>query len=253
LEKQLIPLYWIKMPQALPGDAGMHRWIWDMRYTTPVATSYEYPISAVPHATPRVPQGPLVLPGTYQIRLNAGGKVLTQTLTIKIDPRIQAKPIDLEKLFTLESKLAASVNGSAEAALQAHSIREQIDKLSKSTGPTVPVPVKEELEKLEKELGTLLNGAGKMGTHDAAPGLDDLAGEASSLYSQVGQSDAAPTSAQEQASAHLVSKLAELLPAWERLKTSSIADANRQLEGAHLPTLSLDQKPDAMPEGGDED
>jgi hypothetical protein len=179
--------------------------------------------------------------------------VLTQTLTIKIDPRVQATPGDLEKLFTLESKLAASVNSSAGADLEAHSIREQIGKLSKSIEPTVPAPVKEELEKLEKELGSLLNGAEKSGAADAAPGLDDLAGEASSLYIQVGQSDAAPTSAQEQASAHMVSELREVLPEWERLRTSSIPAANRQLQGAHLPTLSLDQKPDAMPEGGDED
>jgi hypothetical protein len=179
--------------------------------------------------------------------------VLTQTFTIKIDPRVQATPGDLEKLFTLESKLAASVNSSAEAALEAHSIREQIDKLVKSTEPTVPAPVKEELEKLEKQLGALLNGAEKPDAPEAVPGLDDLAGQASSLYSQVGQSDAAPTSAQEQASDHLVSELAELLPAWERLKTSSIPNANRQLEGAHLPSLRLDQKPDTMPEGGDED
>jgi hypothetical protein len=51
----------------------------------------------------------------------------------------------------------------------------------------------------------------------------------------------------------MVSELAEVLPVWERLKASSIPDANRQLQGAHLPALSLDQKPDAMPEGGDED
>jgi hypothetical protein len=166
---------------------------------------------------------------------------------------VQATPGDLEKLFTLESKLAASVNSSAGDALEAHSIREQIDKLSNSAGPRVPAPIREELEKLEKEIGTLLNGAEKSGAADAAPGLDDLAGEASSLYIQVGQSDAAPTSAQEQASAHLASELVEVLPEWERLKTSLIPHANRQLEGAHLPALSLDQKPDTMPEGGDED
>jgi photosystem II stability/assembly factor-like uncharacterized protein len=253
LEKQLIPLYWIKMPQTLPAGAGMHRWIWDMRYTTPTAANYEYPISAVPHSTPRVPQGPLALPGTYQVRLTVNGKVLTQSLTVKIDPRVQATASDIEKLFTLESKLAVSVNGSAEATLQAHSIREQLDKLSKSTAPAVPEPIKEDLEKLDKEIGSLLNGADKSGAPDSVPGLDDLAGEASSLYIQVGQSDAAPTSAQEQASAQLVRELTELLPAWDRLKTSSIPAANRQLENAHLPALSLDQKPDTMPEGGDED
>ena len=55
LAKQLIPLYRLKMPETLPATAGMHHWEWDLRATTPTATSYEYPISAVPHRTPRTP------------------------------------------------------------------------------------------------------------------------------------------------------------------------------------------------------
>ncbi len=109
LAKQLIPLYWLKMPQTLPATAGMHRWVWDLRYATPVAPHYEYPISAVPHETPREPQGPLALPGTYTVRLTANGKVLTAPLTVKMDPRVTASSADLQALFTLESELAGMV------------------------------------------------------------------------------------------------------------------------------------------------
>src|SRR5579862_953202 len=63
MEKQLIPLHWLRMPETLPATAGMHRWIWDLRCAVPTATRYEYPISAVPHDTPRTPQGPMALPG----------------------------------------------------------------------------------------------------------------------------------------------------------------------------------------------
>jgi photosystem II stability/assembly factor-like uncharacterized protein len=250
LEKQLIPLYWIKMPQTLPANAGMHRWIWDLRFTTPTATNYEYPISAVPHRTPRTPQGPLALPGTYQVRLTAGGKVLTQPVTVKMDPRVEATSNDLEKLFALESKLAASVSSSAEAALEAHSIREQLDKLSPNAGSPA---LKEQLEKLDKEIGTLLDGSPKSNTAEAAPGLDGVAGKTASLYGQVGQADAAPTSAQEQASAQAISELGEVLPAWRKIKSSSIPELNRQLRAAHLPALNAEEKPDSMPDSGDED
>jgi photosystem II stability/assembly factor-like uncharacterized protein len=253
LAKQLIPLYWIKMPETLAAGAGMHRWIWDLRYTTPTATNYDYPISAVPQRTPRVPQGPLALPGSYQVRLTADGKVLTQTVTVKMDPRVEATPGDLEMLFVLENKLGASVTSSAEADLEAHSIREQVDKLSKSTEPPVPAAVKEELEILDKEIGSLLDGSPKSATAEGAPGLDDVAGETASLYEQVGQADAAPTSAQEQASAHARSELDEVLPAWGKIKSSTIPEMNRRLQAAHLPGLDADEKPDSMPEGGDED
>jgi photosystem II stability/assembly factor-like uncharacterized protein len=251
LSKQLIPLYWIKMPQVLPSTAGLHRWIWDLRYTTPTATAYGYPISAVPHETPREPQGPLALPGTYTVRLTAGGKTLTASLTIRMDPRVTATPSDLEALFALENKLAASVSASSEAALQAHSIREQGEKLSKSA-PPVPDAVKEELEKLDKQLDALLDGGAKSSTAPR-PGLDDLAAEASSLYIQVGQADAAPTAAQEQAVAHTIGEASDALPAWEKVKTSELPEVNRQLQAAHLPPLNLERKPESMPEGGDED
>src|SRR6202043_2839565 len=95
LAKQLIPMHWLRMPRTLPGGAGMHRWVWDLRYTTPTATRYEYPISAVPHDTPRTPQGTLALPGTYTLRLTANGKSLTASLTIKMDPRVKASSAEL--------------------------------------------------------------------------------------------------------------------------------------------------------------
>src|SRR5262249_15679507 len=58
LQKQLIPLYWLQPHKAPLSTAGMHRWVWDLRYATPNSTQHEYPISAVPHKTPRNPRGP---------------------------------------------------------------------------------------------------------------------------------------------------------------------------------------------------
>ncbi len=249
LAKQLIPLYWLRMPKTLPAGAGMHRWIWDLRYTTPTATNYDYPISAVPHDTPRLPQGPLALPGTYRVRLSVDGKVVTAPLTVKMDPRVETSRADLETLFSLEYKLAGMVNSSAEAALQAHSIREQIEKVSKSASPEL----KESLEKSDKELAALLSGEKKSAGTEEEPGLDEVAGEVAGLYTQVGQVDAAPTDAQQAASRHVGEELEEVDKKWEKLKVSAIPALNRKLNGAHLPELNLEKKPDSMPESGDED
>ena len=251
LSRQLIPLYWIDMPKTLSARPGMHRWIWDLRYTTPTATHYDYPISAVPHRTPREPQGPLALPGTYTVRLTADGRTLTAPLTIKIDPRVAATPSDLEALFTEQSRLAATLSASAEAALQAHSAQEQVDRIRKNSQPPVPESLKSGLENLDKEVGSVLSGGQQ--SSQPAPGLDTLAEEASSLYIQVGQADAAPTSAQRQAADHMSGEVSEALPKWERIKASSIPEMNRQLQAAHLPQINLEQKPETMPEGGDED
>jgi hypothetical protein len=227
----------------------MHRWVWDLRYTTPTATRYSYPISAVPHDTPRTPQGPMALPGTYTVRLTAGSKVLTAPLTVKIDPRVHATPAELASLFAEESRLAGMVTKGSSAALQVHSAREQLGALEK----TADGAIKDTIEKVDKELGELLSGRRGPGGGEAEPGLDDAAGESSGLYQEVGSSDAAPTPAQVKAAEHAGEELAEALKRWERTKTSSLPALNRQLEGAHLPLVNLAEMPQDMPDTGDED
>lgn len=74
LRTNLIPPVWPQISGPLPSTAGMHRWVWDLRAAAPTATHYEYPISAAPHRTPLQPQGPLVLPGTYTLRLTVDGQ-----------------------------------------------------------------------------------------------------------------------------------------------------------------------------------
>ncbi|MGB8593701.1 MAG: hypothetical protein WCD40_20145, partial [Candidatus Acidiferrales bacterium] len=88
LEKQLIPLYWVRMPKILPTEAGMHRWVWDLHYTTPLSLRKDYPIAAIPHDTPRVPLGPRALPGLYTVKLTVDGQSYTASLTVKMDPRV---------------------------------------------------------------------------------------------------------------------------------------------------------------------
>jgi hypothetical protein len=249
LARQLIPLYWLKMPQTLPGGPGMHRWVWDLRYTTPVAPHYEYPISAVPHQTPRVPQGPLALPGNYTVRLTVDGKVLTAPLTVTMDPRVTASSADLQALFKVESGLAETVTESSEADMEAHSAREQIDKLSKNAGGAM----KSALEAQDKEVEAMLNGNEKPGGGAEEPGLDGVAGQAQGLYAQVGSADAAPTVAQQSAGEQAAQELKGILERWNRVKSVSIPALNRKLNDAHMPPINLERRPDIMPESGDED
>ena len=241
LSKQLIPPYWIRMPRTLSAAAGMHRWVWDLRYAAPTATSYDYPISAVPHDTPRVPQGPLALPGVYTVRLTADGRTATAPLTIKMDPRVTASREDLVSLFALETRLASRVSSSAEASLQAHSLREQIQSLSK--GATAPLLAS--LTQVDQSLSALLKGSGK-------PGLDALAGGIAALYTQVGQADAHPTTAQQQAAEHAGEGLITVLHEWVQVK-AAIPALNLQLRAARLPELDLNREPETRPGGGDEE
>ncbi|HEU5130547.1 MAG TPA: hypothetical protein VFT26_00545, partial [Pyrinomonadaceae bacterium] len=79
LETLNIPAYWVRTPESLSTAAGMHRWIWDLRPTPP----------ARPAAGGGRGGAPLVLPGSYTIKMSAGGSAYTQRLLVKADPRVK--------------------------------------------------------------------------------------------------------------------------------------------------------------------
>ena len=249
LAKQLIPLYWLRMPATLPGTPGLHRWVWDLHEAQPVSTHYEYPIAAVPHDTPRVPQGALALPGHYTVRLTVDGKTLTVPLTVTMDPRVTATPADLAAEHAAETELAGLMTASAKAALEAHSAREQVEKLL----PDAAADAKKPLQILNDALHSLLDGKAAAEGAEAVPGLDEVAGDVRGLYMQVGQADAAPTQAQETARKHMAHEWHEVQEKWEPIKDQTIPAVNRTLHELHMREIDRTQQPTEMPSSGDED
>jgi hypothetical protein len=247
LEKQLIPAYWVPAPKALSAAAGMHRWIWDLHYTAPVSTHYEYPIAAIPHDTPRVPQGPLALPGDYSVRLTVNGQVLHAPLHVQMDPRVKTPAIGLQEEFTLETRLSGMLSRSSEATLEARSVHAQIKKLPNASA------VAEAVQAFDKRVALLLEGAEKPGD-DAKPEptLGDVAGEASSLYGMVGQSDTAPNTAQKMAASALEERIVSVTKSWGEVK-ADIPALNRKLKTASLPEIHPEQRPQAEESGGSEE
>ena len=231
LQKQSIPLYWIQPFHRLSAEAGMHRWVWDLHYAAPSATRHEFPISAIPHDTPRLPLGPTALPGSYTIRLTAGRKTLSALLTVKMDPRVKASSAALEKKFRAEVKLASIMNEFSPAVLQGGSIREQAAKLL----PQASGKTKEAIEAFNKKLGAVLGTSGGF----FAPPPEEVTvtrvnGQASALYGQVWQVDAEPTVAQDAAIAAVGRDSADALKRWKDLKTADLPALNRVLQKSKM-------------------
>ena len=113
-----VPLYWLRPFQPLSGEAGLHRFVWDLHGAPPAALSHEYPISAIYRDTPREPLGPAVLPGVYTVKLTAGGVTLSQPLTVMIDPRVKTPLTGLTQQFQLATKVCALIQESSDALKQ---------------------------------------------------------------------------------------------------------------------------------------
>ena len=236
LKKQPIPLYWIRMPKNLSAEAGMHRWVWDLHYRAPLAIKYQYPISAVPHDTPRVPLGPTALPGRYTVRLTANGKTYTQPLAITMDPRVKVPLEALQKQFNLEVRLAATLTRSSQAVLQAHSVQEQVKKLSAAAGATA-----EAIKSFNEKLSALLQAPPSAA--NTAQTLTRLNTDLLALYEAVGQADAQPPAAQGQAADSIEHTVDAVIQQWEQIKATDIPALNRQLQPANLPTIQVQENP----------
>jgi photosystem II stability/assembly factor-like uncharacterized protein len=129
-----VPMYWFKQPDVLATTAGMHRFVWDLRYPTPPSLNYgadgnpastaSYGIiaPAIIGQSPRQqPVGSLVAPGTYRATLTVNGRTYTRQITVTNDPRSQIAPQDIETELRWERGLAAGI-AKAHAAIE--SVRE---------------------------------------------------------------------------------------------------------------------------------
>ncbi len=101
---------WLGEP-SLPGTGpGHHRFVWDLRLAPPETLGGSYSIAAVPgRPTPVEPEGAFVTPGSYEVRLHAGGRVATEPLQVVMDPRVQVPAGALDELLSFQLEVAAAL------------------------------------------------------------------------------------------------------------------------------------------------
>jgi photosystem II stability/assembly factor-like uncharacterized protein len=235
-----IPMYWVRPPQILSGEAGMHRFVWNVHYAPPLALEYEFPIAAIMHDTALHPLGAWALPGTYTVKLTVDGQSYTQPLVVRMDPRIQSSPEDLRKQHEIEMGAVEGMDQSFEALEQVKSVRAQIKELAvKAKGK----------ERLAKDLDLLdqqcaeLEGATQRAFWGVPP-----SGKRPENFSTINQHfgamlavadsrDGAPTTQATAAYKELEENSEALRKRWSALRERELLDLNGELKTSGLPTI----------------
>ena len=92
----------------MPVRAGVNRFVWDLRH--PGATRLRGNKTGE-----EAERGPLVLPGTFQVRLTVGEHTLTESFEVANDPRSPASPEDLREqldcLLAIRDRISAAYEG----------------------------------------------------------------------------------------------------------------------------------------------
>jgi photosystem II stability/assembly factor-like uncharacterized protein len=233
-----IPPYWVRPPQKLGGEAGMHRFLWDMHLAPIPGIEPEYPIAAVYRNTAPDPTSPWAMPGKYTLVLTVGGKSYQQPLTLQMDPRVKTSNADLAEQFKLSKQLYDewwALNSISDTVKRA---RGQIAELR----PRVPEgTLKTHLDALAEKLQTLAGAGGGPGARGGAaaarPSIASTTGRVRTLFGLVQEADVGPTPQTSASVPDVVKDSRMLQESWQAIKSQDIPALNQELRAAGFLTL----------------
>ena len=245
-----IPMYWVRPQQILSADAGMRRFVWDLHFEPPKALEHEFPISAILHDTPLMPQGARAIPGKYTVELTADGKKYRSSFMVKMDPRISASAADLAKQFDMETGAVAGMNESYESLEKVQSLRAQLKELlQKLQGKAATEATALDKQLAEVEGSAQPNFFGMPPRGKPPENLSSLNQHFSAILGVADSADAAPTTQAIAAFQELQSEAARLNKRVTALCEKEVRDLNKQLKKAGLAELDPNKPPADQPGG----
>ena len=217
---------WLPKNHPLSSNVGHNRFVWDLRYAAPPGRGRDYNMAAiVGQGTEKEPQGPLVLPGTYRVRLTVNGKSYTQSLSVIIDPRVHTSSSVLKDQLSLAVQIWNTMADRVAWSESVDSVRHQLDALRRNPG--TGARAQSLLASLEKTVGGVRESLGDGG----------LAG----LESTVTGADREPTRQMREAYESLATKINAAEARWNAVVSSDLPELNKELKAHKIPEVTVNK------------
>jgi hypothetical protein len=210
---------WEQPLEPLPARAGHNRFVWNLRLPRPRALEYEYTSAAVPGAdTPQVPQGIFVPAGKYTVRLTVDGRASTQPLEVRLDPRSDASPADLEALLAFYGEVVHTLERVTDT-------QERVDE------------IEERLKGLEGKGAAVDRLAAELDRFAREDKLDDIAGVLGPLATDLEAADRRPTGPQREVLAMYRQRFEIALGHWQAIADGPLKAADAEVRKVGLQSL----------------
>jgi hypothetical protein len=164
-------------------EKGLNRIAWDLRHT---GAEVRRPPTQEETAFGGGPRGPLVLPGSYTVKVTVGNQVLEQPVEVKLDPTVNVSSADLQAQFALQTKIRDMQNALNLGLRFIDSIENQLKQTQTTAKTLQKEPDKELTTALEdylKQVATLqdrlarrTDGLGFAGKSQVSNRLGDIFG-----------------------------------------------------------------------------
>ncbi len=223
---------WFPRPLRIENAAGMHRFVWDLRWR------YSGSTAADNESGSAAPSGPCVPPGTYDVTLTVDGKSFTQRVAVRMDPRSSASTSLLNEQFRLSKEILDQSLQSRTALAEVDSVHSELADLKPDKVAQHPELVAQ-LSGFETLVRHILSGDAKepsdiKGLISANAGLDGALNaveggdrtvpmQVLTLYQQSKQ------------------EAGKQIAAWGTAKKTRLVALNQALQGAGLAPVSISE------------
>src|SRR6185312_11173177 len=225
-------------PVVITADAGLNRFVWDMRY----AGSPAIPKTSLWSASL---QGPVALPGRYQVRVTVDGRSETQPFEITPDPRLHVTAAQLQQQFDLDMAIRGELRQVQAAILQIRtldarlaSMRQSVSAEKSGNGPGI-LRQADALERKATAVEDKLIQRKSVASEDPLNFPIRLNNMLASLNALVERGSSAPTEADRTEFDQLKAMAAEDLAEWDRIKRTDLAAFNAALGQSGQSAITL--------------
>jgi hypothetical protein len=191
-------------------------------------------------------RGPVVVPGTYQVKLTVDGKTQTQNLEVRKDPRVQTTPEQFAAQLELELQLRDKLSQTNQAVIDIRNVRKQIDELTVRLNTAGDTPKSKAVLERAKALSNELTGIEEALYQTKNRASEDplnypvrLNNKLAALLSAVGEADTQPTSSQRQVYEELATEANAQISKLKRVMDTGVPALNKAVKEQDIPAVSV--------------
>ncbi len=223
---------WFPKPLQLSEDAGMHRFVWDLRY----GRTGERTTADVEDTGVETWIGPLVLPGTYKVKLTVNGQPSIQPLEVKIDPRDHVTQAVLLAQFQWALRVFDDMVQARKAAAEVMGLEAQLAKDKSRVNPD-RTALLSAMEQANQKTAQILTGP----KQQPEQGLQSIARALTTALNALEGADRTPPSQVIALYQDSAKTLRARLADWSAFKRTLLPGLNQQLRDAGLAAIEISQ------------
>jgi hypothetical protein len=229
-------------PKPLPVEEGLNVYVWDLKHEGARLIKGAKLDAGQPQ------EGYPVRPGTYTLRLNVEGQVLTRTVEVKPDPRLKMSADDYAKQEQFGLKVRDDISRLTDIVMQLRAVRQQIQLRESLVGDDEKL---KPLLQSGKDLVNRLNALEEKLHNPKAQAVYDILAQrgGAKLYSQlawilesVKDSDGPLVQGVLEQYAEQSSLLEKYEGEWKDLVRDEVSRLNEQAKKANVPGLLVPAK-----------